>query len=65
MVCGTDFSFFDIILLQHYSINTLLNSFYSRQQISTSFFGTAEIYICSSATECSHRGVAMGKSAWH
>ena len=49
MVCGTDFSFFDIILLQYYSINTLLNSFYSRRRIITSFFGTAAIYKCSAA----------------
>ena len=28
---------FDIILLQYYSINTLLNSFYIRQRIITNF----------------------------
>ena len=36
MVCSFDIVF-DIILLQYYSINTLLNGFYSRRRIITNF----------------------------
>ena len=36
-MCKFDFVF-DIIFLQYYSINTLLNGFYSRQRIITNFF---------------------------
>ena len=55
MVCKTDLSFFDIILLQYYSINT----FIVVGGLLLVIFGTASIY--KSASECSHRVFAMEK----
>ena len=60
MVCKTDLSFFDIILLQYYSINT----FIVVGGLLLVIFGTASIYKCSAATEFGHRVCTIGKSAW-
>ena len=63
MVCKLDLVF-DIILLHYYSVNTLLKVFFIVDGGLLLVFGTAAIYNCSAATECSHRVCTIGKSAW-
>ena len=60
MVFKTDLSF--LTLLQYYSKKYIIKHYYFIVVGGLlGFFGTASIYKCSAATECSHRMFAMLK----